>query len=444
MNIPVEKNKEYVVDIIDNGYQGEGIAKIDDYTLFIPNVIAGERVRILVVKVNSSFGYGKAIQIIEKSPDRVETLCNTYKRCGGCVLQHISYKRQLAIKTKNIKDLFKKELGRDVEICNAIGMKNPLEYRNKAKYALGFNKQGENAYGFFAQRTHEVILPEKCHIQNNIIDKIAKYCFELINKYNLKIYNEDTKKGMFRHIVIKYGIKTDEVMVIFVTTDAKFPRKDQIVNDLTSRYKNIKTIVQNINSKATNAILGVKNINLYGNGYIKDVLGRCTFKISPLSFYQVNPVQTEVLYNKAMEFAGLTGKETVYDLYCGIGTISLFVSEKAKKVYGIEIVPQAIEDAKENARINNIHNVEFFAGEVEKILPKMYQKGKMADVVIVDPPRKGLDETTIKTILSIEPKKIVYVSCNPATLVRDLKMLGKKYSIKQVQPVDMFPQTRTL
>lgn len=305
----------------------------------------------------------------------------------------------------------------------------------------GVNKNNENVYGFFAERTHEVILPKACHIQNGIIDDIAKFVFQIINKYKLPIYNEDTKKGAFRHIIIKLGIKTNEIMIIFVTTDIRFPKKDLIVKELTSKYKNIKTIVQNINTKVTNAILGGKNINLYGNGYIKDKLGELTFKISPLSFYQVNPVQTEKLYGKAIEFASLSGKETIYDLYSGIGTISLFVSRYARKVYGIEIVKDAVKDAEENARINGIDNVEFIAGEVEKILPKMYKQGKMADVIFVDPPRKGLDDVTIRTILSIKPKKIVYISCNPATLVRDLNIFSKDYNIVKIQPVDMFPQT---
>lgn len=436
----IVKNQEYIVDIIDNGYQGEGIAKIDDYIVFIPNAISGEKVKILIVKANKSYGYGKILEFIEKSKDRIEPICATYKRCGGCNLLHMTYERQLKLKTKTVKSTLKKEVGKELDVKDTLGMKTPYGYRNKGKYALSYTKKGEKAYGFFAQRTHEIILPEKCHIQNDYTDKIAKYIFELVNEYNLEIYNEITTKGIFRNIIIKIGVKTNEIMVVFVTTNVEIPCKKEIVNKLIAKFENIKTIVQNINDKVTNAILGDKNINLYGDGYITDILGEYIFKISPLSFYQVNPVQTEVLYKKAIEYAALTGNETVYDLYCGIGTISLFISSFAKKVYGIEIVPDAIKDAKENAKINGINNVEFTVGAVEEILPKMYKQGIMADVVFVDPPRKGLDQTTIDTILNIQPKKIVYISCNPATLARDLKILNKKYDIHQVQPVDMFPR----
>jgi len=440
-NNQIKKNQEYIVDIIDNGFQGEGIAKINDYTVFIPNSIKGEIVKILIVKANKTYGYGKILEILENSKDRNLPICDTYKRCGGCNLQHMKYEKQLELKTEIVRNLVNKGLKEKVQVENTIGMDNPNNYRNKAKYALGVNKQGENVYGFFAQRSHDVILPKTCHIQNEKIDEVTKFVFEIINKYNLPVYNEETNEGAFRHIIVKLGIRTNEIMVIFVTTNIKFPNKDLIVNELISKYKDIKTIVQNINSNVTNTILGNKNICLYGDGYIKDKLGDYIFKISPLSFYQVNPIQTEVLYNKAIEFANLTGNETVYDLYSGIGTISIFISKAAKKVYGIEIVKEAVEDANENAKINNVKNVEFIAGEVEKVLPQMYKQGKMADVIFVDPPRKGLDEVTINTIFEIKPKRIVYISCNPATLVRDLNTLSDKYEVERIQPVDMFPFT---
>lgn len=437
----IDKNQEYIVDIIDNGFQAEGIARIDDYTVFIPNAIKGEKVKILIVKANKSYGYGKILEILQESKDRVEPRCAAYKRCGGCSMQHIRYNKQLEIKKDMVKNVIKKELNKEVTIEDVIGMEEMCGYRNKAKYALGFNKNGESVYGFFAGRTHEIIPSNKCYIQNDIVDEVSKYVFYLLNKYNMPIYNESTQKGIFRHILVKIGLKTNQIMVVFITKDKKFPNKKEIIDELTNKYKNIRSIVQNINNKVTNTILGDKNILLYGEEYITDILGEYKFKISLLSFYQVNPFQTEKLYNKAIEFADFTGTEVVYDLYCGIGTISLFISKYAKKVYGIEVVPEAIEDAKENAKLNNVENAEFFVGEVEKVLPKMYNQGKKADIVFVDPPRKGLDNTTISTILSIEPKKIIYISCNPATLARDLKLLGEKYAIKKVQPVDMFPNT---
>lgn len=441
---PIKKNDEYIVDIIDNGFQGEGIAKINDYTIFIPNSIKGEKIKILIVKANKTYGYGKILEILKGSEKRQLPICDTYKRCGGCNLQHIKYENQLEIKTEIVRNLVKKELKEKVHVEDIIGMENPYNYRNKAKYALSVNKQGENLYGFFAERSHDVILPKACHIQNTKIDEIARFVFELINKYKLPVYNEKTHEGTFRHIIVKLGIRTNDIMVIFVTTDINFPNKELIVNELLVKYKDIKTIVQNINPNVTNTILGNKNVCLFGDGYINDKLGEYIFKISPLSFYQINPVQTEVLYNKAIEFANLTGKEIVYDLYSGIGTISIFISKAAKKVYGIEIVKEAVEDAKENAKINNVENVEFIAGEVEEVLPQMYEQGKMADVIFVDPPRKGLDDVTIKTILKIKPKKIVYISCNPATLVRDLNTLSNEYVTQSIQPVDMFPNTSSV
>jgi len=437
----IVKNQEYIVEIIDNGYQAEGIAKIDDYTVFIPNTIKGEKVRIVIVKANKTYGYGKVLEILEKSKYRVEPQCVAYKRCGGCSMQHISYSKQLEIKKNVVNNVIKKELNKEVPLEDVIGMEEMCGYRNKAKYALGFNKNGENVYGFFAGRTHEIIPSDKCYIQNEVVDEVSRYTFNLLNKYKLPIYNESKQEGLVRHILVKIGIKTNEIMVVFITTDDKFIHQKEIIEELTNKFKNIKSIVQNINNEVTNTILGDKNILLYGDKYITDILGGYKFKISPLSFYQVNPIQTEKLYNKAIEFAELTGNEIVYDLYCGIGTISLFVSKYAKKVYGIEIIEEAIKDAKENAKLNNVSNTEFFAGEVERILPQMHKRGINADVIFVDPPRKGLDATTINTILSIEPEKVVYISCNPATLARDLKMLEEKYEVKKVQPVDMFPNT---
>lgn len=364
--------------------------------------------------------------------------CDVYSNCGGCTMQHIPYDEQLKKKTEYVRGL----VGNKIEVLDAIGMEKPYGYRNKSKFVLG-TKKDKKLMGFFEEGTHKIVNTNNCIIQNGITNEIAKYIFDLVKKYNISIYDEDRKTGVLRHIVIRIGVHTDEIMVILVTTDKKLGRQKDIVNDIVAKYENVKTIVQNINDKQTNAVLGVKNIKLYGNGYIFDKLGDFKFKISPLSFYQINPIQTEVLYNKAIEFAGLTGNEIVYDLYCGIGTISLFVSKYAKQVYGIESVKDAIKDANENKRINKVNNVEFLAGRVENTLQSLSNKTSRPDVIFVDPPRSGLDKTAIQMLKNISASKIVYISCSPETLVRDLKILSSEYQVEKIQPVDMFPHTRT-
>ena len=439
---PIEKNKEYVVDIVDNGFEGEGIAKIDGFTIFIPNAIKGEKIKILIVKVLSSHAFGKIIEIIEKSEYRVEDDCTTYKRCGGCNLRHIDYEETLNVKQRAVQNLVNKSLKNKVEVKPTWGMGNPYHYRNKLQYPIGVDKNGNAIVGVFANRTHEIIPVENCLIQESQANKIAKDLTELINKYKISVYNETTQKGLVRHVVIKTGFRSREVMVIIVINGDKLPFEKEIAKQLQEKYEEIKSIVVNINKKNTNVILGEKNINILGDGYIRDYLGEYCFKISPLSFYQVNPVQAEALYNIAIENAKITSNDVVFDLYCGIGTISLFAAKYAKKVYGIEIVEQAIEDAKENAKMNNTQNTEFITGDTEVLLTDLIEnKNIIPDVVIVDPPRRGLDNTTINNILKIHPKRVAYVSCNPATLVRDLSLLEEKYEIKMIQPVDMFPFT---
>lgn len=322
-------------------------------------------------------------------------------------------------------------------------MENPFHYRNKAQYPLGLNKENEPVVGIFAQRSHEIIPMEKCLIQKPISEEIAKTILEFIKQNKISIYNEKTGKGLFRHIVIKVGVKTNEIMCILVINGNQIPKETELVEMLTKKYPNIKTIVKNINTKNTNVILGLENINIYGSGYIEDKLGEYKFKISPLSFYQVNPIQAEKLYNIGVEAAKITLNDTVFDLYCGIGTISLFMAKYAKKVYGVEIVEQAIENAKENAILNNINNVDFIAGDTEVVLDDLINNKKIIpDVVMVDPPRKGLDNRSIDNILKIKPDRVVYISCNPATLVRDLAKFEGNYVIEEIRPVDMFPFTK--
>lgn len=441
MEKQIKKNEEYIVDIVDYGIDGEGIAKINDFTIFIPNALKGEKIKIHIVKVLASYGYGKIVTILEKSPHRVESECVTYKRCGGCNLRHIDYEETLNIKQKVVQNLVNKVLKNKIKVKPTIGMGNPFYYRNKAQFPVGENKTKGVNVGVFAKRTHEIIPISNCYIQNTISQKIAFAIQKFIEEKQISVYNEETKEGLLRHIVIKVGIRTHEIMCILVLNGKKIPFEQELVEMLVKTY-NVKTVVKNINTRNTNVILGSKNIVIHGDGYIYDILGDYTFKISPMSFYQINPVQTEVLYNMAIEMAKLKKEDILFDLYCGIGTIGIFASSYVKKVYGIEIIEQAIEDAKENARINKIQNIEFKVGDVEKVFSNLIENKQIyPSVIIVDPPRKGLDRNTIDNILTIEPKKMVYISCNPATMVRDLKLLEEKYGIEELQTVDMFPFT---
>lgn len=438
----VEKNKEYIVNIIDNGFQGEGIAKIDGLTIFIPNAIKGEKIKILIVKVLTSHAFGKIVEIINPSENRVESDCTTYKRCGGCSLRHIKYEETLKMKQNAVQSLVNKTLKTKLQVEETLGKDKPYNYRNKAQYPVGLNKDGKPVIGVFANRTHEIIPIDTCFIQNKQTEEIAKYIFKFLVDNNVSFYNEKTQKGLVRHIVTKIGIRTNEIMCIIVINGREIPNEANMISELTSKFSNIKTIVKNINTKNTNVILGNENINLYGDGYITDKLGEYTFKISPISFYQVNPIQAEKLYEFGVKFADITKEDVVFDLYCGIGTISLFMSKFAKKVYGVEIVEEAIVAAKENAKINNVTNTAFIAGDVEKVLDELVNvKQIIPDIIMVDPPRRGLDNTSIENIKKVLPKKVVYISCNPATLVRDLAKLENIYEIKKIKPVDMFPYT---
>ena len=442
----IEKNKEYILDIVSQGYEGEGIAKINDtFTVFIEGALKGERVNVRIVKSKKSFAYGKLLEVIEPSLERCEAKCSIHKRCGGCKLQYSTYKEQLNFKFERVKDCITKIGKLDESIVQfPLGMDEPWRYRNKVQLPIGM-VNGELKIGFFAPRSHEIIDMETCLIQDEIADKVVGITRTWIKKNNIKPYNIDGKydeTGILRHIMIRRGFTTNEVMVVLVTNGSKLPNKDEFISLITENIPGIKSIVQNINSKPTNVILGQECITLWGESTISDYIGEFKFNISPLSFFQVNPVQTEVLYNKALEYAGLTGDETVFDAYCGTGTITLFLSQKAKKVYGVEIIPQAIENANVDAKEDDVNNVGFFAGESEVVIADLINKGIKADVVVVDPPRKGCDVKLLNAITNIDAKKIVYVSCDPSTLARDLAILeGNGYKTVRVQPVDMFPHT---
>ncbi|MCX7921219.1 MAG: 23S rRNA (uracil(1939)-C(5))-methyltransferase RlmD [Clostridia bacterium] len=438
----VVKNEEYTIEITGMTHEGQGVGRVNNFTVFIDGALVGEKVRIKVIKINKNYGVGKLLEILTPSSQRTTPFCAHYKRCGGCGIQHMNYQAQLQFKTNTVKDNIRR-LGKleDVVIHDTIGMENAMNYRNKAQYPVGQVK-GNTLIGFYATRSHDIIDITSCGIQSSVSDKVRQVCKDFIIKNNIEIYDEEKGTGLIRHIMTRVGYKTGEVMVVVVINKDDLPRKQQLVKELTSAIPEIRSILLNINKKKTNVILGDRNVKLYGEEVITDYIGRYKFNISPLSFFQVNPVQTEVLYSKALEYAGLTGKETVFDLYCGIGTISLFLSEKAKKVYGVEVVEEAIDDARENARINGVENIEFMVGEAERVIPEVYKSGVTADVVVVDPPRKGCDEVLLETLVDMQPQRIVYVSCNPSTLARDLKYLEEKgYKAVEVQPVDMFPQT---
>lgn len=442
----VEKNKEYIFDIISQGYEGEGIAKVDNkYPIFIEGALKGEKVKVRIVKVNKNFAYGKLMEVLEASEERVNPPCAIYKRCGGCKLQHASYKAQLDFKWDRVKDCVSKIGKLDPSIVKyPLGMEEPWRYRNKVQLPIGLIS-GEVKIGFFAPRSHDIIDMESCLIQDEIGDKVVKLTREWIEKFNIRPYNVDgeyDEKGIVRHIMIRRGFTTNEVMIVLVTNGEKLPHKEEFVDLMVKNIPGIKSVIQNINSKKTNVILGLESKTLWGEDTISDYIGDFRFNISPLSFFQVNPTQTEVLYGKALEYANLTGNEEVFDAYCGTGTITLFLSQKAKKVYGVEIIPQAIDNAWINAKENKVDNVEFFVGESEVVIPDLINKGVKADVVVVDPPRKGCDKKLLDAITNIDAKKIVYVSCDPSTLGRDLAILEENgYKTLEVQPVDMFPNT---
>lgn len=446
MIVLIDKNKEYILDIVSQGYEGEGIAKIDGtYPVFIEGALIGEKVKVKIIKVKKSFAYGKLLEILEPSEERCKPSCSIYKRCGGCKLQHSTYKEQLNFKWNRVKDCISRIGKLDENLVKfPIGMEEPWRYRNKVQLPIGM-VNGQLKIGFFAPRSHEIIDMESCLIQDEVADKAVELTRQWILKNNIKPYNVDGQyddTGILRHIMIRRGFTTNEVMVVLVTNGEKLPYKDEFVDLMVNNIPGIKSIIQNVNSKATNVILGSKCVTLWGQDTIADYIGKFKFNISPLSFFQVNPVQTEVLYGKALEFAGLNGDETVFDAYCGTGSITLFLSQKAKKVYGVEIIPEAIENANINAKENNVDNVEFFVGESEVIIPDLIKDGIKADVVVVDPPRKGCDKKLLDAISNIDAKRIVYVSCDPSTLARDLAILEENgYKVLEVQPVDMFPHT---
>ncbi|MCS7461229.1 23S rRNA (uracil(1939)-C(5))-methyltransferase RlmD [Paenibacillus doosanensis] len=458
--LPVAKNEEVEADIVGIGHEGEGVGRVNGFTLFIQGALPGERVLVKVLKLKKQYGYAKLLRIIKASPDRIKAPCPIYSQCGGCQLQHLSYEAQLRFKRQLVVDNLERigklrvagasegqREGEGIVVHPTLGMSDPWRYRNKAQVPIGFaaaadGEEGGLVGGFYAQGSHRIIDMDECLIQQENNDRVVAAVKRIARELGIRAYNEETHKGLLRHVVARYGFNTGDIMVVLVTNGGDIPRRDELVGLIREEIPGIKSICQNINTERTNVIFGDRTRVLWGDDVIYDTIGDIQFAISARSFYQVNPVQTEVLYGQALDFAGLTGEETVIDAYCGIGTISLFLAQRARQVYGVEIVGEAIDDARRNARLNGIRNVQFETGAAEVVIPEWRRQGITPDVIVVDPPRKGCDGALLDTILEMRPSRVVYVSCNPSTLARDLRVLEDGgYTTVEVQPVDMFPHT---
>ena len=450
----MNKNDIVTVEITDIGVSGEGIGHVDGYTLFIKDAVIGDVVEAKVMKAKKNYGYARLMKVITPSEYRVEPKCAFARRCGGCQIQEMSYDRQLVFKDQKIRGNLERIGGFtkdqiDTVMQPVVGMEHPFGYRNKAQFPFGTDKEGNPITGFYAGRTHDIIANTDCALGVEQNKEILEIILQYMRENKIKSYDEKTGKGLIRHALIRYGFKTKEIMVCLVVNGKKLPKAERLIEKLI-QIEGMTSVTISPNTRRDNVIMGDSYEILWGQGYITDYIGNVKYQISPLSFYQVNPVQTEKLYGLALEYADLKGDETVWDLYCGIGTISLFLAQKAKQVYGVEIVPQAIDDAKENAKINAIDNAEFFVGKAEEVLPEYYAEYERehngetahADVIVVDPPRKGCDETLLETIVKMQPEKVVYVSCDSATLARDLKYLcANGYEITVCRGVDQFPQS---
>lgn len=439
---PVHKDKQIEYEITGLAHNGAGVGKYEGFTVFTPLAVPGEKVRTKITQVKKSYALAELVEVIDPHPDRAKPLCPVFSECGGCQAQHLSYQAQLRLKRQQVIDSFERIGGlRGVIIHPVIGMEEPWRYRNKAQVPFG-RRGGKVVAGFYAPGSHEIIDMDACLIQYPENDKAVAAVKKLANELGIPPYDEQKHEGVLRHVMVRIGVNTGEMMIVIVTNGEQLPHKKALVERLKRQFPNLKSVVQNINSKRTNVILGPANRLLWGSQVIHDTIGSVKFAISPHSFFQVNPVQTKVLYDQVRKYAQLTGKETVVDAYCGIGTIALYLAQDAKKVYGVEIVPEAIEDARHNAKLNGFDHVRFEVGAAEEVMPRWLKEGVKPDVIVVDPPRKGCDPALLDAVVGMGPKRLVYVSCNPATLARDAKVLDEKgYKAVEVQPVDMFPQT---
>ncbi|HBT19361.1 MAG TPA: 23S rRNA (uracil(1939)-C(5))-methyltransferase RlmD [Clostridiaceae bacterium] len=440
----MKKNDELVLEFVDQGHQGEGIGKSGHYPLFVDYALPGEKALVKVLKANKNYGFGKLLEVLEKSPHRVDPPCPYYEQCGGCHLMHVDGEGQRSFKKKRVSDALTR-IGKSTfdQVEDTVGMEVPYAYRNKVQIPLG-RVQGKFVAGFYAKRSHRIIDIEKCMVQHPQGDAVLGILRLWAEKFQLSTYQEDqgvNPKGLLRHVMVRKGFHTGDLMVVLVVTNKDVPHLEELLQELKG-LEGFQSLLLNINKEETNVVLGKENMIIYGKEAIHDTIGPFTFKISPYSFFQVNPKQTEVMYEKAMAYAGLTGEETVFDCYSGAGTISLFLSQKAKKVYGIEVVKEAVADAKENAKINEVENVEFLLGKSEEVILELMNQGIYADVVVVDPPRKGCDPILLEAIGEIKPKRLVYVSCDPGSLGRDVGIMESLgYQVEKVTPVDNFPQS---
>ena len=442
----IKKNDKFVITIEDMSEDGAGIGKLDGYIWFVKDALIGDVIEASAMKMKKNYGFARLVRVLEPAPGRVEAKCPVARACGGCQMQELDYAEQLKFKEKKVFNHLKRIGGmEEIPMEPIIGMEHPWRYRNKAQFPIGTGKDGQPIAGFYAGRTHSLIpVPElDCLLGCEENKELLRVILDFMKEFKISAYDENLHKGLVRHALLRKGFSSNELMVCLVINGNKLPHAEQFVERLLELPMNVASISLSVNKEKTNVIMGTEIINLYGPGYITDKIGNIEYRISPLSFYQVNPVQTERLYGTALEFADLSGGETVWDLYCGIGTISSFLAQKAGKVYGVEIIPEAIDDARANAERNGIKNVEFFVGKAEEVLPEQYEKNQVyADVIVVDPPRKGCDSVCLDTILKMAPKKVVYVSCDSSTLARDVKYLCENgYEVKRVRPVDMFPMS---
>ena len=441
----MEKNEEFNLTIEDMGKDGAGIGRKNDFVWFVKDAVVGDVITAKVMKVQKNYGFARLMKIITPSRYRTEAPCPVAKQCGGCQLQMMDYHAQLRVKENEVRNALIRIGGIPEEELNMkpiLGMEEPWRYRNKAQYPIGRDKDGRIIAGFYAARSHRIVECEDCLLGVKENKKILDLILGFMEDYHIRPYDEAAHKGLVRHVLIRKGFKTGEIMVCLVVNGTSLPHSEELVRQLLL-IPGMTSVSLSVNTRTDNVIMGAEIINLYGDGCITDYIGEIRYRISPLSFFQVNPVQTEKLYGTALSYANLKGKETVWDLYCGIGTISLFLAQKAGKVCGVEIIPDAIRDAKENAALNGIGNADFFVGKAEDVLPEKYEKENIsADVIVVDPPRKGCDQAVLDTMLKMRPKTVVYVSCNPSTLARDVKILTEGgYRLRKVRCCDMFPMS---
>ena len=439
--IPVQKGKEYEIKITSLGSSAEGVGRYEDFTIFVPYALPGETIEVIVEEVKKSYARGKISKIIEASPERVQPACPIYYNCGGCQLQHLSYEGQLRVKKQQVYDAVTR-IGKQegMLIHDTLGAENPWNYRNKMQFPIGSVK-GKITIGCYAQGTHEIIDTDDCRIQKEGNNEIVRAVREVVTKLRIPVYDEDRHTGVLRHVVGRVG-KNGDIMLVLVTAVKELQRTRELIRLLRTHLPKLVSLQQNVQTYRNNVIMGRDTVLLWGKPTILDAIGPFSFHISPRSFFQVNTAQASVLYSKALEYAGLTGRQVVLDAYCGTGTITLFLAQKAYKVYGIEIVKPAILDAQKNARANHIKNAEFIVGDAGIVMPRLYKQGIRPDVIVVDPPRAGCTPTVLETFANMKPERIVYVSCNPASLARDIGILdGLGYKVQEIQPVDMFSQT---